>query len=653
MIRRFSLRTTVFFLLFSIAVPFLAASAQEPGLIPRELLFGNPVRSSPQISPDGTRLSYLAPSEKGVLNIWVRTIGKSDDRQVSNDTHRGIKFYRWAMDGQKLFYFQDLNGDENDHVYSVDLQNNTVRDLTPFQGIKAEEILLSRNHPKEMLVSLNLRNRSLFDVYRVDLESGAILLDTQNPGNVLSWVADRELKVRCAMAQDTKDGSTSLLVRDDEKSSWRELMRWPFGDEGNVVSFTLDGKALYLETSLGADTTRLVKVDIASGRELETIASDPKADMGAVLLNPNDYTVEAVSFNYLRNGWKILSPKVREDFSNLSLLGDGEFSVTGRDNTDKQWIVTYRRDDAPLAWYLYDREKKKSELLFLSQPELLKHKLSKMTPVVIKSRDGLPLVSYLTVPAAFEGKRGLPLVLFVHGGPWGRDVWGYSPNVQWLADRGYAVLQVNFRSSTGFGKRFLNAGNGEWGVGSMQHDLTDAVQWALSKGIADPKKICIFGGSYGGYATLAGLAFTPSLYSCGVDLVGPSNISTLLQAIPPYWAPMKKQMVLRIGDVENDEALNKRISPLFHAQNIRVPLLIGQGANDPRVNIREADQMVQAMRAKGLEVAYYVYTDEGHGFSRPSNKLDFYGRVEEFLAKNLGGRAEPWKKIEGSSVEVR
>jgi dipeptidyl aminopeptidase/acylaminoacyl peptidase len=278
--------------------------------------------------------------------------------------------------------------------------------------------------------------------------------------------------------------------------------------------------------------------------------------------------------------------------------------------------------------------------------------LAPMEPVVITARDGFELVSYLTLPVGVEAKN-LPLVLNVHGGPWARDGWGYDPEAQWFANRGYATLQVNFRGSAGFGKKFLNAGNGQWGVGTMQHDLTDAVKWAIAKGIADPKKVCIYGGSYGGYATLAGLVFTPDLYACGVDIVGPSNIKTLLAAIPPYWAPMKKMFTLRVGDVEADETLNTKISPLFHASNIKVPLIVAQGANDPRVNIREADQIVKAMRDKGLPVTYVVYTDEGHGFARPNNRLDFYGRVDEFLAKHLGGRAEPWTQIEGTSADVR
>jgi dipeptidyl aminopeptidase/acylaminoacyl peptidase len=621
-------------------------------LIPRQILFGNPVKASPRISPDGTRLAYLAPSDKGVLNVWVRTIGKTDDVQVTNDTHRGIRTHFWGEDGLHLFYNQDLNGDENFHIYSVDLASKTVRDLTPFQGVRATNVMLDKKFPNQMLVGLNLRDRRVFDMYRVDLTSGAIVLDTENPGDVLGWITDADFQIRAAQAQNPQDASNVMRVRDSREAPWRDLLVLPFGENGGIDAFTADGKALYFETSVGTDTARLVKIDAATGKELETIAKDPKVDVGGVVIHPDTRLVQAVGFNYLKNEWLVLDPTIKADFAVLAGIGRGEFYISGRDRADKNWLITYQVDDGPVAWYVYNRDSKKPELLFVNQPELAKYKLAKMEPVVIKARDGFKLVSYLTLPASSAGKK-LPLVLNVHGGPWGRDGWGYDPEAQWFANRGYATLQVNFRASTGFGKKFLHAGDKQWGVGSMQHDLTDAVKWAIAKGIADPKKICIYGGSYGGYATLAGLVFTPELYACGVDIVGPSNIKTLFQSIPAYWAPFKKQFMLQVGDVEKDEAFNQKISPLFHAANIRVPLIVAQGANDPRVNIREADQVVAAMRAKNLPVTYVVYTDEGHGFARPDNRLDFYGRVDEFLAKHLGGRAEPWTEVKGSSAEVR
>ena len=643
---------TKFFIVVALALSFAAAaSAELPSLIPREVLVGNPEKAAPQISPDGTRLAYLAPSDKGVLNVWVRTIGKTDDTQVTNDTHRGIRIHFWAEDGKHLLYLQDIGGDENWHVYSVDLESKVVRDLTPFQGIRAQGIVTDKNFPNQILVGLNLRDRKVFDMHRVDLTTGAVVADTQNPGDVVGWLTDSAFQIRAAAAMNPKDGSTTLRVRDGKDAAWRDLITWPFGENGDAHAFTADGKTLYVNSSLGSDTTRLAVVDAATGKELKVLAQNPKVDVGQVIINEDSKVVEAVGFDYLRNEWTVLDPSVKPDYDALAKLHRGNMSLISRDRANRNWLVAYDNDEGPVAYYAYNRDSKRGELLFVNRPKLAEYTLARMEPVVIKARDGVELVSYLTLPVGVEPKN-LPFVLNVHGGPWGRDSWGYDAEAQWFANRGYATLQVNFRASTGFGKNFLNAGNLQWGA-KMQDDLTDAVKWAIAKGIADPKKVCIYGGSYGGYATLAGLVFTPELYVCGVDIVGPSNIKTLLQAIPPYWAPLKKMFTLRIGDAENDEAINKKMSPLFHVDKAKAPLIIAQGANDPRVNIKESDQMVEAMRAKGLPVTYIVYTDEGHGFARPTNRLDFYGRVDEFLAKHLGGRMEPWQEIKGSSASVR
>lgn len=628
-----------------------AALAAPPPLIPREVLFGNPVKASPKLSPDGTRLSYLAPSRDGVLNVWVKTLGQEDDVQVTQDSVRGIRIHFWAEDGDHLFYLQDLAGDENYHVYSVHIKTMQVRDLTPFQGVRASQVMLDKGHPNDMLVGLNLRDRRLFDIHRVDLTTGAIRLDTVNPGDVLGWLTDADFQVRAAYAMNPVDGSGMLRVRDAVDRPFRELVVWPFGEEGGPVTFAKDGQSVVVTSTLGSDKGRLVRLSAADGRELAVLAESDKVDAGQTVVHPDTFEVQAVGFDHLRNEWKVLDPSIQEDFEALGKLSPGDFFLTSRDRADRTWVVAFTRDDGPVAWYLYRRDRRQGELLFVNQPELARYTLAAMKPVVIKARDGLELVAYLTVPPGAKGK--LPLVLNVHGGPWGRDSWGYDPEAQWFANRGYATLQVNFRGSTGFGKKFLHAGNGQWGVGAMQDDLTDAVRWAVAEGLADPKKVCIYGGSYGGYATLAGLAFTPELFRCGVDIVGPSNIKTLFESIPPYWAPMKSEFVLRVGDVEKDEALNRRISPLFHADRMRAPLIIAQGKNDPRVNIRESDQMVQALRRKKRQVTYVVYTDEGHGFARPENRLDFYGRVDEFLGKHLGGRVEKWKKQPKSSAEVR
>ncbi len=634
-----------------IAIAPAQVRAALPELIKREIFLGNPVKSQPRLSPDGTRIAYLAPSETDVLNVWVRTVGRNDDRMVTDDKHRGIRTAFWAHDSRHLLYQQDVGGNENFHVYSVDVTGGTGKDLTPHEGVRAQGVQLDKHHPDEMLVGLNLRDKKVFDMHRINLVTGESRLDTQNPGDVGAWFTDTDFVIRAAVASSEKDGSSTLRVRESATAPWRDLVTFPFGENGSFVSFAADGKSANVISSLGSDVTRLVRMDLATGKELETLASDPRCDVGGVIVHPDSRQVQAVAFNYLRNEWKVLDPAITPDVAALKQVRDGDFAVVSRDRADAVWVVAYTVDRAPTTWYTYDRKSRTASVLMTSQPALEKATLATMEPVVIPARDGLKLPSYLTLPSGVAAKN-LPMVLMVHGGPWGRDGWGYSGSVQWLANRGYAVLQVNFRASTGFGKAFLNAGNLQWGH-TMQDDLTDAVRWAIAKGYADPKRVAIFGGSYGGYATLAGLAFTPDLYACGVDIVGPSNLKTLLGAIPPYWAVGRKEMLLRMGDVETDSVFNRKVSPLFHAEKIRAPLLIGQGKNDPRVNVRESDQIAAALRARNLPVEYVVYADEGHGFARPQNRLDFYGRAEQFLAKHLGGRAEPYAPVEGTTAELK
>ena len=625
--------------------------AELPPLVPRDLFFGNPVKAGPQISPDGKLLGYLAPSKEGTLNVWVRTLGRDDDRMVTNDIKRGIRQYFFAEDGQHLLYLQDVGGNENFHLYAVDLATQAVKDLTPHEGVRAEGVERDRKHPDELVVSLNLRDKKYFDAYRISIQTGEEKLDAQNPGDVEGWATDADFVVRGAQARDPADGSTIWRVRDDANSPWRDLLRLPPEENGDFVDFTADGKAAYVTMSIGSDVTRLVKLDLATGKELGTIATDPRCDVGGVMIQPDTHVIQAVGFNYLRNEWKVLDPSIEADHAAIRKLTPGDYSVVSRDRADRTWIVATTVSDGPVKWYLYDRPARKATFLFTNQPALEELQLAKIEGVVIEARDGLKLPCYLTLPVGVPAKN-LPCVLYTHGGPWARDTWGYNPTDQWLANRGYAVLNVNFRASTGFGKAFLHAGELQWGL-KMQDDLTDAAKWAIAKGYADPKRIAIMGGSYGGYATLAGLTFTPDLYACGVDIVGPSNLKTLLQSVPPYWATMRKLWDLRMGRVDEDSVFNQRISPLFHVDAIQKPLLIGQGQNDPRVNVRESDQIVAAMRAKNLPVEYVVYTDEGHGFARPQNRLDFYGRVEPFLAKYLGGRAQPFEEVKGSSAVVK
>jgi dipeptidyl aminopeptidase/acylaminoacyl peptidase len=646
------------------------ARADLPQLIPREVLFGNPVRERPRLSPDGTQLTYLAPDEKGVLNVWVRSVDKEDAVAVTHDAHRGVPFYLWAEDGEHVLYEQDRDGDENWHVFSSDLRTKVVRDLTPFQGIRAQNLLTSPARPGEILVGLNLRKRDLFDMYRVNLATGAVRLDTENPGDVLSWSTDRDFVIRAATAFDPKTAETILRVRDRPDAPWHNVAAWPFEEStmfgqingGTVVAdFAPHGKSLYVVSSTGADTARVVRLDATNGRLLEVLAEHPQADVAEgfgepglrplVLIDPRTHAFQAAAFEFLEYQWKFRDAEVQADFERLGRDHAGFLVIVSRDRSDRRWIVDAISADGPQRFLLYDRAAKTARLLFEDQPALAKYDLAKPKPLLIRARDGLDLVAYLTLPPQIEAKN-LPLVVLPHGGPWARDDWGFDPFAQLLANRGYAVLTVNFRGSTGFGKKFLNAGNRQFGLG-MQDDIADAAKWAVAQRIADPRRIGIMGASAGGYAALRGITRTPELYRCAVDLVGPSDLKLLFQTMPPGWGAVKTRWIRRMGDVEADEELNRSLSPLYHVEEIRVPVLIGQGANDPRVNIRNSDLIAEALRKKNLPVTYVVYSDEGHGFARPENNLDFFGRVEEFLAKNLGGRAEPWKKVDGSTAEVR
>jgi dipeptidyl aminopeptidase/acylaminoacyl peptidase len=626
------------------------ASTDVP-LIPREVLFGNPERTSPQLSPDGQRLAYLAPDDRGVMQVWVRTLGAGDDRCVTADRKRGIRMYLWAYDGRQLVYLQDAEGDENWHLHGVDVTGGIVRDLTPFQGAQARVSAVDPDFPDEMLVELNLRDERLHDVFHVNLRNGAVEPVAQNPGHFLAWEADASFHVRAAMA-GRGDGGFDLMVRDADGGGWRKVIEWAPDDTGHIVTFSKDSRTLLIRSSHDADTDRLVAIDLAGGGQT-TVAADEEVDVGGLFIHPVTRRVQAVGFYRDRLAWRVLDEAVRADFEAIAKIRRGEFKVTGGDLADRTWIVTYNTDDGPVHYYAYDRATRTATLLFTDRPKLEGLPLARMEPVGLAARDGLTLHGYLTRPTcAAGGGEKPPAVLLVHGGPWGRDTWGFQPGVQWLANRGYAVLQVNFRGSAGYGKAFLNAGNREW-AGKMHDDLIDGVRWLVDGGHADPKRIAIFGGSYGGYATLVGLTFTPEVFACGVDLVGPSNLLTLLRNAPPYWMPFLPVLHYRVGDVERDREFLRSRSPLFHADRICRPLLIGQGANDPRVKQSESDQIVAAMREAKLPVEYVVYADEGHGFARPANRLHFFARAEQFLAKHLGGRAQPVGEIEGHSGEER
>ncbi|MDZ7994521.1 MAG: S9 family peptidase [Nostoc sp. EfeVER01] len=624
------------------------SSAQAPSLaplIPREILFGNPEKTSPQLSPDGKYLAYIAPDEKNVLQVWLRTIGQEDDQILTADKKRGIRIFFWTYNADQLIYMQDSDGDENFHLHLVNIHSKIVRDLTPFQGVKAELVELEPKFPDQALVALNLNNPQKFDVYRINLKNGAVEFDTDNPGNIISWTSDAEFQIRAAIAS-TPDGGYDLLLRETTDKEWDVLRHWGLEEQGNSVSFSADGKTLYIEGSHDANAQRLLAVDLDT-REETAIAQDEQYDVMGIVIQPVTRVIQAVSFYKDKQEWQVIDESIAADFEEIAKVRSGEFSLISRDLEDKNWLLAYNTDDGPVYYYAYNRESKTSTFLFSNKPKLEGLQLASMQPISYEARDGLTIHAYLTTPVGILSQN-LPTILLVHGGPWMRDTWGLDPEAQWLANRGYAVLQVNFRGSTGYGKAFLNAGNREWAA-KMHDDLIDAVNWLVEQGISDPQKIAIMGGSYGGYATLVGLTFTPEVFAAGVDIVGPSNLITLIGTIPPYWEPLKAMLYHRVGNLEIEEEFLKSRSPLFFADRIQKPLLIGQGANDPRVKQSESDQIVNAMQQAGLPVKYALYTDEGHGFARPENRLHFFAITEEFLAKYLGGRFEPLADIPGHS----
>jgi dipeptidyl aminopeptidase/acylaminoacyl peptidase len=629
----------------------------ELPLIPRKVLFGNPDRAAPKISPNGRRLAYLAPAE-GVLNVWVGPIDKpAPARAVTHDKLRGIRAYHWAYTNEHLVYLQDVGGDENWHVYLVDLVSGEITDLTPLEQVNAQISAMSHRKPGEIIVSLNDRNPSVHDLYRLELDGGQRSLIEKNTEDFTGYLVDDDLKVRFA-SRMLPDGGSELLRK--ENDSWAKFVTVPREDTltTHPVGFDKSGDVLYVIDSRKRNTGALTAWDLKSGRQ-RLLAEDKQADLGELLVHPTENTVDAVSFSYLRKQWRPLTEGVEADLDYLQTVADGEITIASQSLDNEQWIVAYLLDDGPVKYYRYDRPTKKAAYLFSNRDDLEGLPLAKMRPLVIPARDGLDLVSYLTLPrgeGADDGppKRPLPMVLVVHGGPWARDVWGFNAAHQWLANRGYAVLSVNFRGSTGLGKEFTNAGDHQW-AGKMHDDLLDAVEWAVNQKIADPRRIAILGGSYGGYATLVGLTFSPEVFACGIDIVGPSNILTLLSSIPPYWQPMVQIFKDRVGDFTTREgkAFLEERSPLTHVDRIARPLLIGQGANDPRVKQAESDQIVRLMEQKQIPVTYVLYPDEGHGFARPENRLSFNAVTEAFLAQHLGGRYEPiGDDFSGSSITV-
>ncbi|QSR84179.1 S9 family peptidase [Methylacidimicrobium sp. B4] len=619
-------------------VPALLFSAppdrKAAPLIPLRVLFEEPKWASPRLSPDGAKLAYLAPHQ-GVLNVWVRSLGSKDDRPITAEKGRGIRSFFWSPDSQTIFYLQDQGGNENNHLFGVDLAKGSASDLTPFQDVKVHLQADDPAHPRSLLLALNRRDPKVFDIYRLALPDNRLSLLAENPGNVIEWEEDHQYAIRARLSM-LPGARQEVSARVAVEAPWKALASWGPDESGSLAGFSPDDRSLWILSTVGANAERLLEIDPASGKQT-VLAEDAHYDVAAILTHPRTYRLEAVAFEREKLEWQFFDDRIREAFDYLQRQHPGEVMISSRDFADKTWAVAYSSDVDPTSFYLFWPGEKKLEFLFSSRPELASYRLAPMEPITFPARDGLLLHGYLTLPLGATGK--VPFVLLVHGGPWARDSWGFSPLVQLLANRGYGVLQVNFRGSTGYGKEFVNAGDREWG-GKMQADLIDAKHWAVAHGYADPARFAIMGMSYGGYATLAALSFVPGEFTCGVEAMGPSNLITMSRSIPPYWEPMRALFEKRLGSPEKDEAFLQERSPLFSADRIRVPLLIAQGANDVRVKRVESDQIVEAMRKHGLPVEYLLFPDEGHGFVRPEDRLQFFRATERFLAKHLGGRSE-------------
>jgi dipeptidyl aminopeptidase/acylaminoacyl peptidase len=607
-------------------------------LLPLGHFFDNPERAATRLSPDGRTISFVAPRD-GVLNVWVRPREGGPETPVTDDRDRGVRSYFWSRDSRYVLYVQDVGGDENFHVYAVDPRHpDRVRDLTPFAGVRAGIVAAPRATPRQILVSLNRRDPSIFDVYALNLASGRLRRVAENPGNIIGWTADRDGVVRAARAQ-TSAGDFAVLARDSADGAFRQIAEYANEDGGYVAGFTADGRSLWVASARDADLMRLVELDLATGSE-RLVDADREADLSGPIVS--DRTGELLGAAYLRDRLVVhaFDERFRTDWEVVRELHPGDPDIGGQDADETAWIVSFDDDRDPGATFLFDRASHVAKFLYRPRPWLDPATLAPMTPVRIPSRDGLVLHSYLTLPVGSSGA-GVPMVLFVHGGPWARDAWGYDPTVQFLANRGYAVLQVNYRGSTGFGKHFMHAAEREF-AGKMHDDLIDGVNWAIAEGIADPARVGIYGGSYGGYAALVGVTFTPDVFAAAVSYVGPSSLVTLTKSFPAYWRPLLASTWFRyVGDPENPEDLAEmeRRSPLNRVDQITTPLLVIQGANDPRVTKQESDQIVAALHERGVPVDYICKDDEGHGFVKPENRLDAFGAIERFFATYLGGRS--------------
>ncbi len=624
-------------LMISCIIPLFSLYAELPPLIPRDVLFGNPSKSGVRISPDGAYLSYLAPAD-GVMNIWLKDLKNKSthDKQITFDTNRGIQKYMWAPAQGIILYIQDTNGDENWRLYGLNIATGKTWCYTPFENVSVRLCDINLKYPTEILITMNKRNPALHDLYKLHLDTNILEMIAENPGSIVSYLTDSHLQLRGAYATCPDGGADFLWYNNGD---WEHAIHWDIDDASlsGPLCFDVTGNYLYFLDSRASDTNKLIELN----REHNTtriLAHNEHFNISNALFHPFTGKPIAACIEGDRTEWIVLDQEMKKYFDAAFDLEEGELHVLNSDGWAKFFVIAFEKDTGPIRYYIFDTELCTGHYLFDNKPELNDYTLAPMHPVAYTSRDGLTIHGYITLPVGIEAQN-LPLVVYVHGGPTTRDSWGYDPAAQWLANRGYAVLQINYRGSSGFGKKFEAAGNREWG-GKMHDDLIDGIEWAKTQGFANPEKIAIYGGSYGGYAALVGATFTPDVFCCAVDVVGPSNLLTLLESIPAYWHVFKGQLYKKIGNPETEPEFIMSRSPLFKVDNIKIPLMIAQGANDPRVKQSESEQIVAALKEKNIPHHYLLFHDEGHGFVKPENRIRFYTAAEQFFAQHLGGRCE-------------
>ncbi|MBO5703615.1 MAG: S9 family peptidase [Bacteroidaceae bacterium] len=604
-------------------------------MIPLEDFFRNSDRSGYQISPDGLYFSFMAPYENR-MNIFVQRIGGDDIQRITHEKERSIAGYMWASN-ERLLFMKDTQGDENFQLYGVNLDGTDLRAYTDFPGVRTSIIDDLEDIPDEIIIGMNKRMPEVFDPYRLNLKTGTLTLLAENPGNWQGYMTDHLGQLRATTA--IVDGvNTQILYRDNDQEEFRPVLTTNFKESVDFLEFTPDNHHVYAATNLKRDKTVLVKMNPATCEELEVLYENEQYDISSIAYSRKRKKLLAVYCQGHQEPIRHYFDQEEAEFRDVlrNFFKGKRIGISATDKEEQKYLLYVGCDRSRGTYYYYERGAEAPIKLADVAPWLKEEDLVEMHAVTYTTRDGLTIEAYLSLPKPYtlDSAQALPVIVNPHGGPWARDGWGYSSEVQFFCNRGYAVFQMNFRGSTGYGRKFLEASYKQWGQ-AMQNDITDGVEWLIEKGIADPKRIAIYGGSYGGYATLAGLCYTPDLYACGIDYVGVSNLLTFMQTIPPYWRPLQQMMYEQVGDPEADREMLEAYSPALHADLVKAPLFIAQGANDPRVNKAESDQMVEALRKRGVEVEYMVKNNEGHGFSNQENRFDFYRHVEAFLAKHI------------------